>query len=515
MERSLYGGPVEVPFPIPPIQTGSPCRRSMARKIGCNSRANKRNGSMDSHPPLPPANPSARPLPGTWSKRLSTLFLSLALALVPAWPASTAQKRRPIVLVTGPETADLLNSLMKPLLRAAGYSDKTVKLHVMLAESLNAFALPNQHIVLHSGLLLKVRGRDELAGVLAHELAHLAAGHHVKLRSDAKGMSVSTLIAALAGLAVGAATGSGRMGQATMMGGMASARSSMLSSVRQKELQADRLALRYLSDAGFDPNGLAGFLERVSQEQRLTQLPPPYLMTHPISSQRVMEARQMARDRPTRSLRPDDRHDFALKRVQAKLVAGTTRDPATAATRFRNRLKKHPKDFPARYGLAAAQRYTGHLPEAEKNLNRLLKTHPGDIYLLRERGLVRLERGNMKRAEADLRQALAKKPNNDDLQYWLAFVLKERKKHAEAARLLRRLTLKHPLKARYFYLLGLVEGKQGRRASSHLALGHHYRLKLERRTARWHYEEASKLFPKNSQGWRLAKNELKKLQQKH
>ena len=117
-------------------------------------------------------------------------------------------------------------------------------------------------------------------------------------------------------------------------------------------------------------------------------------------------------------------------------------------------------------------------------------------------------------AETDLRKALPKKTKNDDLQYWLAFVLKEQKKYAAAARLLRRLTLKSPLTPRYFYLLGLVEGKRSRLASSHLALGHYYRLRMELKTARWHYQEANRLFPKESPGKRLAKIELKKLRRR-
>ncbi|MEO5363871.1 MAG: M48 family metalloprotease [Magnetococcus sp. DMHC-8] len=448
-----------------------------------------------------------------------------------ATPADGAGKKS-VTLVTSPESADLLQSLGEPLQRVAGIKAGDVHFHVMLDNGLNAMALPGQHIILNSGLLLAVRDRDELAAVMAHEIGHLSAGHHIQLEASMKDMTLRTMAALAAGIAAGVATGNSQVTQAAVMGGSAASQSALLDLIREKETQADRLAVGYLSAAGFDPRGMVRFMERLNREQRISNLPPPYLLSHPLSSQRLMESQQQidalpaiasvgpgrtGADRtgqPGSGARPEADNGL-LARVQAVLEAGTSDDLNGVMARFRKRLALEPDHFPARYGLAVAERYMGQLQAAGTDLEALLKQRPHDPYLLRERGMVRLELGRPDAAEADFRAALVHQPKqtNADLRYRLAFALNEQEKPADATPILRQLTLENPLTADYFYLLGIVEGKQDHLGASHLALARHAYLIMEKKMARWHYQEAMRHFSSTDAGKNIAHDELTKLDQ--
>ncbi|MBF0401117.1 MAG: M48 family metalloprotease [Magnetococcales bacterium] len=463
------------------------------------------------------------PLPVCW------FFISVLFA----WPiftiAATAPKQN-ITLVTGPESSDLMRSLGEPLQLAAGIKPGEVHFNLLLDNNLNAMALPGQNIILNSGLLLAVRDRDELAAVMAHELAHLSAGHHIQLETTKKDVTLRTMVAFAAGIAAGIATGNGQVTQAAITGGAAASQSSLLDAIREKEAQADRLAIRYLSMAGFDPHGMVRFMERLNREQRIHTMPPPYLLTHPISSLRLMESQQQLEAMQTapavgstrqsasgqqRVRQHQEADNTLLARVQAVLEAGTTDDLNGLMARFRKRLEWDPDNFPARYGLAVAERYMGQLSAALTDLETLLKQQPNDPYLLRERGMVRLESGKPAVAEADFRAALLHQPKqtNADLLYRLAFALNEQEKWADASHILRPLTLEYPLVSEYFYLLGIVEGKQNHLGASHLALARHAYLIMEKKTARWHYQEAIRQFSNADTGKSIARDELAKLEQ--
>lgn len=449
-------------------------------------------------------------------------LLGIVVAVMMAGQTGVASARNgPVALITTPESLDLLRSLGAPLLRAAGIKPDSVHFHIVRKATLNAMALPGNNIVLHSGLILAVRDRDALAAVLAHEIGHLSAGHHVQLEAAKKNLSVRTMVAFVAGVAAGALTGDGNVTQAAIMGGSAASQLTFLETRRNKERQADRLAMRYLTTSGFDPQGMARFMEQLAREQQLTHMPPPYFLSHPPSSQRLVESWQdggSTREPTQRTPHQTQRQradNLRLAWVQAALKPQTHDDLMTVLSQFRQRLARHPENSADRYGLAITERYMGELPAAMKNLNILLETHKNNPYLLREKGMVYLEKGQPDKAEKIFRAALKHQPRitNAELRYRLAFSLHERGKWERASRILRQLTLEHPFVAGYVYLLGVTEGKQGRLGASHLALARHFRLIREKTMARWHYEEALRHFSDGDAGKAIAREEMKRLTQ--
>ncbi len=158
---------------------------------------------------------------------------------------------------------------------------------VVNAPEVNAFSLPGGWVFLHDGLVKKTGSDDELAGVLAHEIAHIAARHSVKRYESALGLQILQL-ASLAARQGAAAHGVGVALQATQ-----------LAYARQDELEADQLGVKYLKAAGFDPKAMLSFLETIHDlhGSRLAYLPrgvvrPQYGLTHPFVPERIRAVKE-------------------------------------------------------------------------------------------------------------------------------------------------------------------------------------------------------------------------------
>ena len=154
-------------------------------------------------------------------------------------------------------------------------------------EDVNAFSLPGGYVFVNAGLIKKTASDDELAGVLAHEVAHITARHAVKRYENRLGSQ----LAQLAAVAARQTQVAGGMGVAMQMAQLAYA--------RQDELEADRLGVKYMRAAGFDPNGMLSFLQTLQALHRkeLLYLPrgavrPNYARTHPYVPERIRAVKE-------------------------------------------------------------------------------------------------------------------------------------------------------------------------------------------------------------------------------
>ena len=154
-------------------------------------------------------------------------------------------------------------------------------------QEVNAFSLPGGWVYLNDGLVKKTGNDDELAGVIAHEIAHITARHAVKRYESGIGMQIVQL-ATLATRQAAAAQGAGIAMQAAQ-----------LAYARDDELEADRLGVKYLKAAGFDPKGMLTFLETLREidQDKPHYLPrgfvrPHYAMTHPYVPDRIRTVKE-------------------------------------------------------------------------------------------------------------------------------------------------------------------------------------------------------------------------------
>ena len=158
---------------------------------------------------------------------------------------------------------------------------------VVQEDGVNAFSLPGGYVFLEDGLIKKTANDDELSGVIAHEIAHIAARHAIKRYEGALGVQLAQL-AVLASRQGGAGSGMGIAMQAVQ-----------LAYARQDELEADQLGVKYMKAAGFDPKAMLTFLEKLHDLDggKLRYLPrgvvrPHYALTHPYVPERLRAVKE-------------------------------------------------------------------------------------------------------------------------------------------------------------------------------------------------------------------------------
>ncbi len=211
--------------------------------------------------------------------------------------------RRDAAYLDDPQLLDYLHTLWAPLVRAArGAGDidaDTERLFPYEAflvrdRSVNAFALPGGYVGVHLGLMALTATPDELVSVLAHELAHITQRHIARSVSASSRSSTLGLAAMLLGLLVAGRAGNADVAQAAIMGGQAAVAQAQLNFSRDMEREADRNGLFTMAAAGFAPAGMSAMFDKLDGASRLNDSGSfPYLRSHPLTVDRIGEARQM------------------------------------------------------------------------------------------------------------------------------------------------------------------------------------------------------------------------------
>ncbi len=185
--------------------------------------------------------------------------------------------------------------------------DTSYRFHVVDDPTPNAFALPGGYIYVTRGLLALTNSEDELAGVIGHEIGHVAARHAAQRQTRATGVG---LLAALGTLAGGVLAGEGGARTAAQLGQVAGA-GYIASYSRDQERQADEVGQRLAAEAGYAPDGISHFLRTLQREEQLRsgkQRAPGFLDSHPATGERVeatlARARSLSRT-PQPAISPD------------------------------------------------------------------------------------------------------------------------------------------------------------------------------------------------------------------
>ncbi|MBI3322611.1 MAG: M48 family metalloprotease [Candidatus Omnitrophica bacterium] len=181
-----------------------------------------------------------------------------------------------------PEQMARVRRIGERLAKVSDRQDLAYQFGMIQDKELNAFTLPGGTIYVNSGLAEKADD-DELAAVLGHEVGHAAARHTVKHLQADLGFLALVQIAAAAGAEGGA------LQVADSLYGLFSNGYS-----RRDELEADRLGIRYTSRAGYDPQGMVTFFEKMAEEERERGRPGPlpWERTHPLTSERIARAKE-------------------------------------------------------------------------------------------------------------------------------------------------------------------------------------------------------------------------------
>ena len=370
---------------------------------------------------------TSRPAPG-WKGRVPTagalplcLLTALTIALAPAVAAAQDGPRIPIV--RDAETEALLYDYLRPILKAAGVSQPTVLL--IPSPAFNAFVTGRNNMYINVGAIIETETPNELIGVLAHETAHIAGDDIAQLTQQLEDTKTAMLIAGIVGIgaaAAGVATGSDAAGQAgagILSGAFGIGQRSLLRYQRAEESAADRGAMKYLNATGQSGAGMLATLKRLADQNLLiSQQANPYLLSHPLPRERVLELENLISQSKFADRRdPQElqaRHDL----IRAKLV-GFTWSPQNVQRRY----PLGDTSLAARYARAIVAYRSGKPGPAQEQIDGLIKSAPKNPYFLELKGQALLESGNPKAALAPLRKAVALAPKSNLLKILLGQAL--------------------------------------------------------------------------------------------
>ncbi len=199
------------------------------------------------------------------------------------------QVRASAPMIHDPLLLDFVNAIGQELVAATEPQPYTYRFSIVKSDELNAFAVPGGYVYLHSAVLLQAGDLSELAGVLAHEVAHVKLRHIARTQQETSFTNYAALAATLAAMA----SGDPKLAAAvsTIASGMNV--SLQLKYSRAHEAEADREGIGYLVRAGFDPRGLVRFLERIQTTRpRGGEEIPAYLYSHPAPGERIDDDRR-------------------------------------------------------------------------------------------------------------------------------------------------------------------------------------------------------------------------------
>lgn len=268
-------------------------------------------------------------------------------------------------LLEDPEVAEYVTDIGQRIASNAHDGEHRFEFFVVNDDNINAFALPGGHIGINSGLIAATRNESELAGVLAHEIAHVTQKHIARRIAGTGRTSLLATAAILAAILLGA---SGDAVPAAVMSAQGLAVQEQINYTRANEYEADRVGLQYLARAGFDPMGLPSFFEVLSREAAMpgTRL-PEFLQTHPLPTSRISETRDRAERTPVVEVRETSSYGL----VRARIHVLNARSADEAVLRFEAQLRDDAGAPDARYGLGLALMRAGRYPEAVEILERL------------------------------------------------------------------------------------------------------------------------------------------------
>ncbi|WNL44784.1 M48 family metalloprotease [Dyella sp. BiH032] len=364
---------------------------------------------------------------------------------------------------------DYINDLGYRLVAASDKPKDHFSFFIVKEDVINAFAAPGGYIAVNSGLIDITNSESELAGVIAHEIGHITQNHLQRAFEASKKDAPLMALVLLGAIAAGAGAHAGDAASAVLMGGQGLMLQRQINFTRKDEVEADRAGILTLSNAGYDPNAMASFFERMQDTLRAgsggDRDVPELLQTHPVTLSRISDAKSRAgtlaaqqKQRPTaptlvksqweKSTAPipyvkdptqlapaagkkDGLETYPLMRERVRVLAG---DALQLSTYYASNFSSHPEfDTPAnRYGYALALIRSGRGAKAVEQLQPLLKNFPANQIVQLAMADARLQAGQRGEALALYAELNRQSPRNRAIALGYARALTDNGSNADA-----------------------------------------------------------------------------------
>jgi predicted Zn-dependent protease len=334
-----------------------------------------------------------------------------------------AQIRQTGQIIEDPEVSDYIQEIGHSLSSHAEEGQHQFYYFVLKDPVINAFAMPGGFIAIQSGLILATSNENELAGVMAHETAHVTQRHIVRGLLEQSHAGLMTTAAMLAAILLGATAGRGSPDamEGAILATQSAAIQHQINYTRSQEFEADRIGIGTMASAGYDPLGMATFFQTLDRNS-----PDPsrvkaveFLIDHPLSAERVAEARNRAEQ--IGRVRHADSLSYTLMRERLRSLVG---NPQAARDYYVSLIKNGGgKSIEERYGKAVADIAVRNPAAAIPDLQALVNEYPKVNQFYGALGQAYLANGQLKESQAVLDKALNLFPRNPPITIRLAETL--------------------------------------------------------------------------------------------
>ncbi|MDH5545677.1 MAG: M48 family metalloprotease [Gammaproteobacteria bacterium] len=369
-----------------------------------------------------------------------------------------------------PEVIDYIWNLGFQLVSSSNFNTRPFYFFVVNESIINAFAGPGGYIGVNAGLILASRDEHELAGVIAHEIAHIAQRHLDRAFSAAEKLTLPTAAAIVAAILLGGKDIN--LAEAALAATLAANIQTQLNFTRKHELEADHIGMQILVASEFDPHAMPRFFERLQQQDRLydDQL-PEFLRTHPVTTNRIAESK----DRASKYLLKPKSSDIQYQLIREKLRVANSTNPGKLVKFYSANKEAGIAEhrFAHDYGYALALHADGQFKKARNILNQLIKNDKERISYRVLLAQIEFADGNQALSEKIFHDAWQLYPRNRTVTQYYVEMLLASNQAAKAINLLKTQLDQRPSPV-VFELLAKAEGENDRPGAALAMLAEYY-----------------------------------------
>ncbi|MDE7469084.1 MAG: M48 family metalloprotease [Desulfovibrionaceae bacterium] len=374
-------------------------------------------------------------------------------------------------IIYEPEIQEYMDKIVQRLTKDLPSNPYTFKIYMISDPAINAFATPGGYIFVHTGLFLAMENESQLAGVIAHEIAHITNRHIAKRIERTQKITLTSLLTGLAGLALGPA------GIGVLLGSLGVGQNSMLYFSRIDEGEADKAGMQYLVQAGYNPFGLSQSFDIIKKNMTHKGIgnAPIYLSTHPDVSERVQSTYTQATTFSTAiQERVIDNSEF----TKLKLLIRARYDLPERA----HALLNNDTSCNALLGKGIVYKRNKQYAKSNELFTQALTCDPTNQITYREGGIMAFESNDFDTAKNLLIQAILIDRNDYFSLFYLARLYSETKEHEQSIQLFKQVSEQLPEDIEVHYYYGRELGFAGKvgLGNIHLAYSAIYANRLRR-----------------------------------
>ena len=353
-------------------------------------------------------------------------------------------------LITDPLLFEYTEHLIYRLSEFSQVNDRYFTILLIDDDSLNAFAAPGGIIGINGGLFLYSDNEGQFASVLAHELAHLSQRHFARNVLKSQESNLASALVMVSSIAIALISNNPN----AMALGPAILQSQSLRYSRLFEKEADRVGFANLVNAGYNPDSMGEMFENMNELRRLSgDLPPEFLLTHPLSSSRISDAFNASENLSKEGTKKDSL-EFSLMKTRLEIYYESI--PSNSLREFKTRVEKDPVDKNI-YGLALAYKKNNKYEESIELIDGLINSYPKNLVLNNTKIDILLESGEYKKALNLVNKFLDISPRNYPLSISKSKILLSMNRYFESEEIVRDQLLRKNSNPELWFLLSEIQ----------------------------------------------------------